>query len=106
MIPTPARAARAPTMRRRARWRRVTRSPCWVVGGLLRILLTEWARKPLVLSKGRNAPSPCEHARFTKAMRETFKYRLPPNKPQRRRLEQQLDAGRSLLHGRIEDRRA
>src|SRR5258708_35208403 len=98
MIPTPARAAMAPTMRRRARWRRVTQSPCWVVGGLLRILLTEWARKPLVLSQGRNGPSPCEHARYVKAMRKTCKYRLYPQNEHRRLLEQQLDACRWLYN--------
>src|SRR5258707_2396024 len=67
--------------------------------------LTEWARKPLVLSQGRNGPSPCEHARVTKAMRKTCKYRLYPNNEQRRLLEQPLDACRWLYNRLLEERK-
>src|SRR5260370_37304483 len=51
------------------------------------------------------APSPCEHARVTKAMRKTFKYRLYPNNAQRRLLEQQLDACRWLYNRLLEERK-
>src|SRR5260370_18201219 len=67
--------------------------------------ITEWARKALVLSQGRNGPSPCEHARYTKAMRKTFKYRLYPTNEQRRLLEQQLDACRWLYNRLLEERK-
>src|SRR5258706_8769467 len=51
------------------------------------------------------APSPCEHARYTRAMRKTFKYRLYPNNEQRRLLEQQLDACRWLYNRLLEERK-
>src|SRR5258706_6439014 len=51
------------------------------------------------------AQSPCEHARVTKAMRKTCKYRLYPNNEQRRLLEQQLDACRWLYNRLLEERK-
>src|SRR5258708_19461755 len=51
------------------------------------------------------ALSPCEHARVTKAMRKTCKYRLYPNNAQRRLLEQQLDACRWLYNRLLEERK-
>src|SRR5258708_29561280 len=49
------------------------------------------------------APSPCEHARVTKAVRKTFKYRLYPNNAQRRLLEQPPDACRWLYNRLLEE---
>src|SRR5258708_14593236 len=51
------------------------------------------------------APSPCEHARYAKAMRKTCKYRLYPKNEQRRLLEQQLDACRWLYNRLLEERK-
>src|SRR5260221_12125643 len=51
------------------------------------------------------APSPCEHARYAKAMRKTFKYRLYPNNEQPRLLVQPLDACRWLYNRLLEERK-
>src|SRR5258708_23267555 len=51
------------------------------------------------------APSPCEHARYAKAMRKTFKYRLYPNNEQRCLLEQRLDACRWIYNRLLEERK-
>src|SRR5260370_21268104 len=51
------------------------------------------------------ATSPCEHARYARAMRKTCKYRLYPKNEQRRLLEQQLDACRWLYNRLLEERK-
>src|SRR5260221_5992936 len=51
------------------------------------------------------APSPCEHARYAKAMRKACKCRLYPKNEQRRLLEQQLDACRWLYNRLLEERK-